>query len=102
MPSLSRRGKREILSDDEFNKMYAGVLEAIDRKAALGQEISAANTEIDRISAWGDFSPQELASLKDEGFDFHFYRMGEKEFQALQAKKTSSSSASHLSTSRTL
>ena len=35
----------EILTDDEFNKMYDGVLEAIDRKTALGQEISAANTE---------------------------------------------------------
>ena len=39
----------EVLTDDEFNKMYDGVLEAMDRKSALAQEISAANTEIDRI-----------------------------------------------------
>ena len=77
----------EILTDDEFNKMYDGVLEAMDRKSTLGQEISAANTEIDRISAWGDFSPAELKSLKEEGYDFHFYRMGSKEFQALQAEE---------------
>ena len=76
-----------ILTDDEFNKMYDGVLEAMDRKSTLGQEISAANTEIDRISAWGDFSPAELKSLKEEGYDFHFYRMGSKEFQALQDEK---------------
>ena len=62
----------EILTDDEFNKMYDGVLEAIDRKTALGQEISAANTEIDRIAAWGEFSPEELKDLKEEGYDFHF------------------------------
>ena len=73
----------EILTDDEFNKMYDGVLEAIDRKTALGQEISAANTEIDRIAAWGEFAPQDVKDLKEEGYDFHFYRMGSKEFQAL-------------------
>lgn len=77
----------EILTDDEFNKMYDGVLEALDRKTNLGQEISAANTEIDRITAWGDFSPEDLKAVKDEGFDFHFYRMGAKEFQALQAEE---------------
>ena len=77
----------EVLTDDEFNKMYDGVLEAMDRRSALTQEISSANTEIDRISAWGDFSPEELASLKEAGYDFHFYRMGSKEFQALQAEE---------------
>ncbi len=78
---------KEILTDDEFNKMYNGVLDAMDRRAALGQDISAANTEIDRIAAWGDFSPAELKELKELGYDFHFYRMGSKEFQALQAEE---------------
>ena len=73
---------KEILSDDEFKEMYSGVLDAIDRKSSLGQEISAANTEIDRVTAWGDFSPEELARLREDGFDFHFYRLGEKEYQA--------------------
>ncbi|MBR0468404.1 MAG: hypothetical protein IJJ16_01715, partial [Mogibacterium sp.] len=77
----------EVLADDEFNKMYAGVLEAIDRKTALGQEISSANTEIDRIAGWGEFSPQDLKELRDAGYDFHFYRMGSKEYQALQAEE---------------
>ena len=75
-----------ILTDDEFNKMYDGVLEALDRKTSLSQDISAANTEIDRIGAWGEFSPADLKDLKEAGYDFHFYRMGSKEFQALQAE----------------
>ena len=57
----------EILSDDEFDKMYKGVLDAIDRKAALNQEISSANTEIDRIRAWGEFSPADAADLREAG-----------------------------------
>jgi V/A-type H+-transporting ATPase subunit I len=72
----------EILSDDEFDKMYKGVLDAIDRKAALNQEISSANTEIDRIRAWGEFSPADAADLREAGYDLHFYRMGEKELAA--------------------
>ncbi len=71
-----------VLSDEEFNTMYAEVQDAMDRKAALGQNISAAKSEIDRIADWGDFSPAELAELKDNGFDFHFYRMGDKDLQA--------------------
>ncbi|MBQ3281127.1 MAG: hypothetical protein IJH41_01850, partial [Eubacterium sp.] len=76
-----------ILTDDEFKTMYDGVLEAMERKTTLGQEISAANTEIDRIAAWGEFSPAELKDLKEDGYDFHFYRMGSKEFQALQEEE---------------
>ena len=77
-----KKESAEVLAEDEFNKMYAGVLDALEKKTSLTQEISLANTEIDRISAWGDFSPAELAELRKKGFDFHFYRMGEKEFQA--------------------
>ena len=74
-----QEGSKEILSDERFDEMYSGVLDAIDRKSVLGQEISAANTEIDRVSAWGDFSPAELSKLREDGFDLHFYRMSDKD-----------------------
>ncbi|MBQ6734888.1 MAG: hypothetical protein IJR00_08270 [Lachnospiraceae bacterium] len=80
-----KKGSAEILKGKAFEEMYEKVREAIEEKANLTQEIGAANMEIDRISAWGDFSPEELSSLKEHGFDFHFYRIGEKEFaNALQ------------------
>ncbi len=77
-----QKADAKILSDDEFNEMYSGVRDAMEKKVALGQAISGARTEIDRISAWGDFRPADLDLLRDEGFDFHFYRMGDKEYQA--------------------
>ena len=77
----SKEPKAGVLDDAEFEKMYRGVLDAIEKKESLIQAIGAANTELDRISAWGDFSPEEVKALKDEGFDLHFYRMGSKEFQ---------------------
>ena len=77
----SKEPKAGVLSDDEFEKMYRGVLDAIEKKESLTQAIGAANTELDRISAWGDFSPEDVKALKAEGFDLHFYRLGSREFQ---------------------
>ena len=76
-----QKGSTEILTEEEFNKMYTGVLEALDRKSVFNQEISVAKAEMDRISAWGDFSPAELAELRREGFDFHFYRIADSELK---------------------
>ena len=77
-----QKGSTEVLSDEEFDKMYAEVQLAMDRKSVLGQEISASSAEIDRMSEWGDFSPSDLKEIRDAGYDFHFYRMGDKDFQA--------------------
>ena len=77
----AKEKRAEVLSDSEFEKMYRGVLDAMEKKESLNQAIGAANTELDRISAWGDFSPEDVKALKNEGFDLHFYRMGSKEFQ---------------------
>ena len=49
--------------------MYQGVLNALDKKSTLVQDISAANAEIERIKAWGEFSPAELKQLKEAGYD---------------------------------
>ena len=34
---------------------------------------------------WGDFSPELVAQLKDEGLDLHFYRLGKAEMESLAA-----------------
>ena len=75
----------DILEGDAFDEMYRGVTDALEKKSVFSQEIGTAKTEIDRSSAWGDFSPKEVAELRREGFDFHFYRMGDKEYQAAVA-----------------
>ena len=81
-PDKKSKNKEEvpILSDDQFEEMYQGVLTAMDKKAALVQDISAANAEIERIKAWGDFAPGELKKLKEAGYDLHFYRLGKNEY----------------------
>ncbi len=71
-----------VLSDDEFETMYTGVLDAMDRKASLIQERGTAVSEIERIQEWGEFSPAELKKLNNEGYDFHFYRMSKGDYAA--------------------
>ena len=60
-PDKKSKGKEEapILSDEQFEEMYQGVLAALDKKSALSQEMSAAGAEIERVKAWGDFAPAE-------------------------------------------
>ncbi|MCR5273354.1 MAG: hypothetical protein K6E13_10305 [Lachnospiraceae bacterium] len=77
--------KKDILSDEEFQNMYSGVLEAVEKKSNLTQDIGTAKAEIDRIAPWGDFSPEDLKVLKAAGFDFHFYKIGKNEYQAAVA-----------------
>ena len=80
-----KKGSEKLLTGEAFEKMYGEVTDTLEEKGFLTQEINAANMEVDRIAEWGDFSPAELSELKAQGFDFHFYRMGEKELQtALQ------------------
>ncbi|MBQ1396160.1 MAG: hypothetical protein IIY84_02515 [Eubacterium sp.] len=80
---VSKEGPRaEILPDGDFEKMYRGVLDTLDRKSALVQERSAASAEIDRVRPWGDFSPEDVKEVREAGYDLHFYRMSPKDFQA--------------------
>ena len=70
------------LTDDEFVKVYDEVRGAVDRKAALEQEMSSTEAEINRIKDWGDFSPEDVVALREAGYDLHFYLIPEKEYQA--------------------
>ena len=81
------RNHEEPLSEEAFGVEYAKVREAIDRKSALEQEITSANAEISRISPWGDFQPSDVEFLRKQGFDFHFYRIDEKDYPELASSE---------------
>lgn len=71
------------LSDEEFEKMYQAVLDAVDKKKTLNALRSSAITDADKIRAWGDFDPAAVSELKDEGIELHFYRLDKKTFANL-------------------
>ena len=77
-----QKKETDILPDRDFEKLYDKVKAALEEKNTLTQSIASAAAEIDRIQAWGDFSPAEIRALKEEGYDLHFYRFEEKEYRA--------------------
>ena len=76
-----KKNYAESLTEEEFAGEYEKVRKAIDRKAALEQAIVSAKTEISRVAPWGDFSPADVDYLREQGFDFHFYSLAEKDYQ---------------------
>ena len=77
--------KEPVLSDVDFSRLYKKVRLVLTRKAELLQERNDATAEAERIGEWGDFSPELAGQLKEQGLDFHFYRVSEKELAKLAA-----------------
>ena len=84
-PKKNKNSKDEILSDQAFEELYTKVLAARDRKQALVQTIAADKAEAERIQPWGEFSPEELKELREQGYGFRFYRLEAREYEALTA-----------------
>ena len=72
-----------ILNDDDFEEMFQNTKKALERKAVLEEERTNKLLSVDKISAWGDFDPQKVKELKENGLDFHFYRIDKKELKKL-------------------
>ena len=75
-----KKNEVKLLPDKEFEKMYQGVLDALETKSALIQKRGTAASELERIQEWGEFSPDELKQLNKEGYDFHFYRLSKADY----------------------
>jgi len=87
-PDKKEQGQEQpLLSDDEFEKMYADAKKALADKGTLSDRIAHDNTEIDRLSPWGEFSPEQVKELRNEGVDLHFYRVDKKECAQIFADK---------------
>lgn len=81
----SKTAPKPVLDGEQFEEMYQGAVAAMEKKTALTQQISSTNAEIERVSVWGNFSPDAVKELKEAGLDFHFYRLGKAELDmALQ------------------
>lgn len=72
-----------LLNDDDFEEMFQNTKKALERKAVLEEERTNKLLSVDKISAWGDFDPQKVKELKENGLDFHFYRIDKKELKKL-------------------
>lgn len=79
--AAKKMSKPTPISREEFYKLYDDVKDTFERKAALIQELTIAQAEIDRITPWGEFSPSDLEFLRENGYDLHFYRLTKEEYK---------------------
>lgn len=79
MPSQS------VVSDEVFYELlerYQGLLETRD---TLEEEIKADSAQIEELKEWGDFDPEEVRQLSQEGIALHFYTLSRKDLKNLDS-----------------
>ncbi len=68
------------LSDSAFEKLNTSVLDALNEKKSLSDEKSKIVMLCESIKSWGNFEPSDIGTLRENGIDIHFYKMGKKEY----------------------
>lgn len=64
---------KPLLQGEEFDQYYGDVKNAMERKSALGQELSVLRAELERIAPWGNITAADLDLLKEQKYDIYFY-----------------------------
>lgn len=75
----------EVLSDEGFRELDEKVTGALSEKAELTGKRSAELMEIERVTKWGDFDPEELRRFRKEGVSLRFYQLGKKEYEEFRS-----------------
>lgn len=80
--SKKNQPEAKLLTDEEFEDLFLKTQEVMDKKSMLIQTRSAAVSETERLLDWGDFSPAQIKELKNYGYDLHFYKIAQNDFEA--------------------
>lgn len=80
--SKKNQPEAKLLTDEEFEDLFLKTQEVLDKKSMLIQTRSAAVSETERLLDWGDFSPAQIKELKNYGYDLHFYKIAQNDFEA--------------------
>ena len=67
--------KYETVSNEEALQKARRVLEIVDRKKELFDQISSATSELDRFAGWGELDPQDFEYLKEKGICLSLYEI---------------------------
>ncbi|MDD7698515.1 MAG: V-type ATPase 116kDa subunit family protein [Spirochaetia bacterium] len=67
--------KYETVSNEVALQKARRVLEIVDRKKELFDQISSATAELDRFAGWGELDPQDFEYLKEKGICLSLYEI---------------------------
>lgn len=85
LPKSSAQKTFEPLAGDSdiagaVNQKCKVVLDLVEKKKKLLEEITADNVELDRLSSWGDIDPSDFAYLKSKGLDLTLFEIPEDKY----------------------
>ena len=75
----------ELLSDRDFEALYAKVRAVLDNRQNLSTQRAALVSQAENLRKWGDFDPADFCWLRQRGIDLHIYRLDKKSLAALAA-----------------
>ena len=75
--------QKASLSDNDVIELCKNVVTKADRKKQLLEEISADTTELDRFTAWGSVSLEDLDFLKEKGIDIKMYEISAEKYSLI-------------------
>ena len=73
------------VSDEVFEELlerYEGLLVS---KKRIEEQLKENKNLVDYLKAWGNFDPDQIRMLHTQGIDLHFYTIGKKDLQKLDA-----------------
>lgn len=62
------------------------VLDLVEKKKKLIEEITSDNVELDRLSPWGDIDPNDFVTLKQKGVDLKLFEIPEDKYSLIDEK----------------
>ncbi|MBQ0072082.1 MAG: ATPase [Spirochaetales bacterium] len=71
------------LASDKLEEVVSALLKNADEETKLNERNRVLNAEADRIRLFGDFDPNEVKLLKEQGIELNFYLVGKKELKTL-------------------
>lgn len=84
LKDYSDKPAEKQLDGAEFEELLNEVTAARERYASLEDERRTLSFELEKLRPWGDFSPDEIRQMREDGVDLRVYRLSKQQYKELQ------------------
>ncbi len=75
--------KQKNVSEEVFVELHDRYQQLLETRAKLEEEVTKDNVLIEQLRPWGDFDPEEIAKLSNDGVSLAFYTLSKKDLKTL-------------------
>ena len=84
-----KKDKRKLsLSDSDFASVHQAILKDIEDEGKINERLVQLQAERDRIKPFGDFNPDDVKALSDDGIPIFIYAGGKMEIEKLRSDES--------------